>query len=403
MNQFTPMQVQISSVDSANAQEMVVGRDILVDQLWDELRRSSLQVLSERRMGKTWVLHLAQAREPSDGVSLFSNVEDLKSADEFTQRLLDLVYSSIPASGKLDKVKGLLARGSSRVQGRNIGSTNVPEFTTWKERLRAALQTFQSRVGDGMPVLILDEMPHLLDSIIQAGRHDEAIALLDSFRALRQEMTRLRVIFCGSLGFHIVFHKLHEKGYTGQPVNDMGTFEVPPLELDGAVQLAGNLLLGEHVECSDMPAVAAAVADVSSRVPYYVQNVVQWMRRHTDRPWTPEAVAVVLQGLFDDVGDPANFKYYESRLDQYYPKDWVEKARVVLDLLSREQEGMELTQLLNLVRHSPAAYSMAQDDLLKLLEVLRQDHYVIRRDQTYAFKLEIVRLWWYATRGKCGT
>lgn len=396
---FSPMKVVIGSVDRENAQRCVVGRDNLADQFWDELRRSSLQVLSERRMGKTWVLHLAQAREPDDFDSVFLNVEGVKSAEEFSKRLIAVIYSETYSEGVLDRIKGGAKKHAPKIEGQDLGKFKIPTFSTWKERLESALSTFQMRIEEKTPVVILDELPHLLDSIIQAGRHDEAIELLDTLRALRQAMPKLRMVYCGSLGFHIVFAKLHAKGYTGQPVNEMGTFDVLPLKPDAATQLAGDLLLGEKVRCTDLALVAQAVGEIASRVPFYIQNIVHWMWSHNDQPWSPEAVGVVLSGMFDDVGDPAKFKYYDQRLDQHYPPDWVENARVLLDILSRESDGLPTERMLNLVRHSERSTGLTQDDLLKVLEVLREDHYIVRQDGTYRFKLEIVRKWWHASRG----
>lgn len=397
--EFQPMSVKIGSVDKSNAQGLVIGRDPLADQFWQDLRRESLQVLSERRMGKTWFLHLAHARQPEDFHAVFLNVEDLKSAEEFSQRLLDTVYGQVPPSGRLDRALGAWKRHAPRVSGQDVGTIKLPKVANWKTGLRNALETFQQRVGDRFPVIILDELPHLPDSVVQANRASEAAELLDTLRALRQSMPSLRMVYCGSLGFHIVFKKLQEQKYSGQPVNDMGTFDVPPLDADAAALLAGNLLLGESVKCEDIEPVARSVGEVSARVPFYVQNLVHWMGNHDETPWTSESVSVVLKGIFDDVGDPLKFRYYDNRLDQYYPEEWVENARIVLDLLSRSAEGLQIGELLNLVHHIEKTMGLPHDELLKVLEVLRDDHYLVRRDHAYRFKLEIVRQWWYAARG----
>jgi len=394
------MLVKIGSVNAKSAQALVVGRDALVDQFWRELSRTSLQVLSERRMGKTWVLHLAQARQPAEFYAVFLNVEDLKSTKEFTQHLLHAVYANTPERNPLYKGAGLIMEHLPRVLGKDIGRFKIPEIKNWKEDIEGALKTFQYRIGERAPVLILDELPHLLDSIIQAGRPEEAAELLDTLRALRQSMPKLRMVYCGSLGFHIVFEKLRKAGYNGRPVNDMGTFDVPPLDEDAATTLAGGLLQGNGVPCGDIASVARAVAQASSGVPFYIQHLVQWMSRFDDIPWTPEAMTAALTGIFDDTADPLQFQYYNHRLDQYYLPEQVELARVVLDILSHHDEGYEAKGLLNRVMHHPKHLGLAHDELLELLDILRNDHYLITRGDVYRFKLDIVRKWWYTSRGK---
>lgn len=399
-SRYQPMKVRVGSVDRTNAQQAVFGRDALADRLWHELRRMSLQVLSERRMGKTWLLHLAQARQPDDFFSIFLNVEDLKSAEEFSQRLLESVYREVPASDRVDAAKGALRARWGHWRGKEVGAYKVPDVGHWKGALRDSMLAFQARIGERLPVLILDELPHLLDSIIAEGNAPEAVELLDTLRALRQAMPKLRMVFCGSLGFHIVFEKLRKAGYSGQPVNDMGAFEVPPLDATTATLLAGNFLLGEEVPCDDLDGVAQAVGDAASRVPFYLQHLAQWMARHTDQPWTAEAVQVALAGIYDDAGDPLQFRYFDHRLVQYYPPEWVENARVALDILSRTAEGCAVGDLLNQINHVPRALGMTHDGLMDLLDTLRDDHYLVRRDGVHRFKLEIVRRWWLATRGR---
>lgn len=398
---FRPIQVRIASVSHANAQELVVGRDALVDRLWNDLQDGSIQVLSERRMGKTWLLHLAQARQPADCHALFLNVEDLRSPEEFTQRLLDLIYTQVPATGHVDDVWGRFKQHFPRFRGEQVGGQNIPKVTYWKDDLRLALGTYVKRAAPRMPVLILDELPHLIDSIAQSPSQgpERAAEVLDTLRALRQSIPKLRMVFCGSLGFHIVFEKLKAAGYRGQPVNDMDAFDVPPLGADEAVYLAGSLLLGADVPCRDLTGTAKAVADLSSRVPFYIQHAVKWMGANSGTPWTPEGVQVVPKGLFDEIGDPAQFRYYDDRLEQYYPSEWVENARVVLDVLSQSPGGFDANALLNRVRHTPRMLGISPDELLRLLSALRDDHYIARRDDLYRFKLEIVRQWWHQHRG----
>ncbi len=188
------------------------------------------------------------------------------------------------------------------------------------------------------------------------------------------------MVFCGSLGLHIVLHKLRDAGYTGQPVNDMPPFEVPPLAPEDAQYLSGSLLLGEGVSCSDMKAVAHSIAHASSGVPHYIQHIVSWMCDQQTEPWTPERAASIPSELFNAAGDPAEFAYYDGRLDQYYPPDIVEKSRAALDVLSRKADGLHFDELLNLVRHRPKTLMVDSESFLQVLRVLRDDHYVVHKN-----------------------
>jgi hypothetical protein len=249
------------------------------------------------------------------------------------------------------------------------------------------------------PVLIIDELPFLLDKIVAAGRSDEAASLLDNMRALRQRHSALRMVFCGSLGLHIVLDKLRASGYSGQPVNDMPAFEVAPLSPVDAAYLSGCLLTGERVVCEDLDSCAEALAQVSSGVPFYIQHMVRAMAAETAVTWTPTRIQRLPQDLFTAPGDPVAFQYYEGRIGQHYPNDIAERALVVLDALSRDKRGLPFDELLNLVRHDPKTQMVDSESILQTARMLRDDHYLVQDGKRWRFKLEIIRRWWSMRKG----
>ena len=91
---FLPMKLHLGSIDSNSAKRVVVGRKGLVQKLWQGIERGSLRLLSERRMGKTWFLHLAIAERPEWALPLFFDVEHAKSVAEFVYSLNDNLHKS---------------------------------------------------------------------------------------------------------------------------------------------------------------------------------------------------------------------------------------------------------------------------------------------------------------------
>ena len=61
---WDPLRLNFGTPDVNEAPEAVVGRDEDVRAFWDAVRAGSIRLLSERRMGKTWLLKLALARSP---------------------------------------------------------------------------------------------------------------------------------------------------------------------------------------------------------------------------------------------------------------------------------------------------------------------------------------------------
>ncbi len=398
---FKPMKVQFGPVGEGTASELVVGRTGLVEELWRQLDTRSLRLLAERRMGKTWVLRLALSQPPPGVSALLFDVQRSGSAPEFVWQLNEAMHARGLISDKWWKWVGdWFRRAYQSLQGQKVAKIELPEFDPWSHLLEDTCRNFVAQGGEGCALLVIDELPFFLDKLIKEERHQDAAQLLDTFRSLREELPTFRQVFCGSLGLHIVLKKLHEKGYAGQPVNNMPPFEVPPLVPEDARYLAGCLLLGEAIPCSDVGAVASAVAEASSGTPFYIQHLVAQMTKDRNETRTPEQIRVLPEELFVAHGDPGEFAYYDGRLDDYYPEDIVEKARAVLDIVSRKPQGEEFDTLVNLVRHRPKTQTCDPEGILKVLRILRDDHYVLETDGAWRFKLEIVRRWWFDARGR---
>ena len=69
---YEPMKTTFGTPGVDTAREQVVGREALVVDVWRILEGSSIRLLSERRMGKTWLLRLAVAMKPDWAVPVSS-------------------------------------------------------------------------------------------------------------------------------------------------------------------------------------------------------------------------------------------------------------------------------------------------------------------------------------------
>jgi len=404
MKEFQAQKIKTAPLSVHEADQFVMGRDQLVEDLWQHLRRSSLRVLAERRMGKTWSLKLALARTPDWALPLFVDVEDCASAQAFVWKL----NKELHASGIIDEhwwsqTQDWFRIWTQRLQGSTVGDyTLPPTLDNWDTFLEDTCSNWMDQRQGRMPIIVVDELPFMIDKITKQESTAEAGALLDKLRALRHQFPDLRMVFCGSLGLHIVLGQLRDQRYAGRPVNDMAPFEVPPLSPKWALQLAGGLLVGESIPCAKIRGVAEVVAVESSRVPFYIQKIISWMCDHPSDCWTAEDVPRVLAKIFHDSGNYGEFNYYEERLSQYYTTDIVELALACLDAISRQKHGWKFETLLNLIRHRPTTMEVTGEALLSTLRTLRDDHYLVHEDDHWRFKLGIVRAWWFETRGKLG-
>lgn len=400
---FAPRTLLFSTPDVASANETVVGRDGLSDSLWEALEASSIRLLAERRMGKTWLLKLAMARKPSWTTAAFFDAQQAESAPDFVLKLSrELHVQGLIQETWWQKTQEWFRILMLLLGGKKVGPVEVPDnLVPWSKFLTDTCRHVVEQHPSQTVVLIFDELPLFLDKLVTAERSADAVTFLDTLRFLRGEHS-LKMVFCGSLGLHIVLSKLHSTGYSGRPVNDMHPFEVRPLVERDAAYLAGCLLTGERVSCRSVASAARAVAYASSGCPFYIQKLVQWMKERNQKAWTAKTVEAIVEAAAVTTGDPFEFHYYDGRLNQHYPEDTdlVDRARIVLDILSREAQGLTFEPLLNLVRHNPKTLTLDPNSLLEVLRILRDDHYLVENDTAWRFKLEIIRQGWYYMRGR---
>ncbi len=397
--QIKPIKLTIgTTVDEKTAKGTVFGRDKLVAELWNDLETSSISLIGERRTGKTWVLRLAQALKPAWVETFLFDAEKVHTAAEFVRRLNLELYKGLLTKKKIKKVFNWIRRAEQGVEEIK-GTVEFKNPDKWPSFLESTIRDFLRHSDSKNAVLMIDELPIGLESISKNRGPDEATKLLDELRALRMAHPSLRMVFCGSLGLHIVLKKLEDEGYTGRPTNDLIPFDVPPLAEQDSLLFAGGLIIGEKIGYTHLEQVSRAVSHAGSRVPYYIQHIAKYMKSRQPYDFSPEEAAAIPERMFEAAGDPADFRNHDERLDKYYPEDIVEKARAVLDVLSLEPDGLDDVSLLNLVKHNPKTLTIDPESLQKVIRILQDDHYIEKSGGSWRFKVDIIRRWWAATRG----
>jgi hypothetical protein len=374
----------------------VIGRDQLIENIWDMVQQQSLVITAERRIGKTTVMK-KMAAEPQVGwLPVYQDLETCHSAAEFAMSVYRQVHQFL-------NVKGKLARRSKELLG-SLGGTELggifklPEkaVTPWKEVLTKAIEDLMQENDAGTKLLFLwDEVPFMLMNIRDHESAQTAMQVLDHLRWLRQTHSDLRMIITGSIGLHHVLSSLKEKNYANAPVNDMAAVDVPPLTAEHAAQLAGQLILGECLETPDPAAAAAAIANEADCFAFYIQHIVRGLKLQ-GRSATPDNASQVVMGQMLDVNDPWELIHYRERIATYYPNHEKE-VLLVLDELAVAKDTASVNELLAMLKG--ASQFDDRERLVKLLSLMERDHYLTRNAAgSYHFRFPLIRRWWKIDR-----
>ena len=240
----------------------------------------------------------------------------------------------------------------------------------------------------------------MLHNLQERDNAKTAIQLLDFLRTLRQgNPDKLRFLFTGSIGLHLVLRSLRKDGSANAPVNDMMFETVPPMAKADTCQLAAELLKETGAAVEDIPDMAQRIAGEVGGFPYHVHHVVDQLGQLQGPP-APSDVSSVIDKLVHDALDPANFRYYVTRLDTYYAPDDRARALLVLDTLAGQTTPCSVSSLHNLCRHKDP--SLREEELLNALAMLTEDHYIESRKldgkTAYDFRWQLVKKWWRERR-----
>ena len=382
----------------------VIGRDQLIAQIWETLAGRSLQATAERRIGKTCLIQKMEAEPRSGWRPLLMQLEGCHSADDFVADMEHRLDEAMTGWQKLVHLVVKTFRHAPSFEVAGVFKKGEQELDGWKQRLAKLLVKLSSVSAPERLVFIWDEFPSMLENIRQRNAL-EAMELLDILRHLRSIEGMPRQVLCGSIGLHHVLGKLKTDGYTGAPINDIESVEVPPLDRQWATELALRLLSGERAVSDHNRSVlkdtAEMIADVCGGFPYYVHHVALQMKRRATSI-EPGFVIEIMRQQMTAPHDPWQLRHYLERVDSYYGDD-ATAARFMLDDLAATSEPLPWDWFLKSLsaRMAPKFPSVPEQKawLLDLLRRLELDHYVTRLEDGYVFKHRLIKTWWASARG----
>ena len=385
--------------------ERVVGRDEFIDVMWNKLENDSIVLVSERRIGKTSVI-FKMYKEPRKGwYPVYLVVEGVRSPTEFISKIVDEVSPILSGRGKafsrLKKLYEIIAEGK-------YGDWSLPAVKDqWKKLLAAALNDIKENFDERM-VFLWDELPLMISNIKDDHGEKMAMELLDVLRDHRvaDDTGKLRMVFTGSIGLHLVVSELRHRGYRNDPTNDMVTLSLEGLSSAHAQELArqglqGFMEQGVVTLADSIGDVAKTIAAATDRLPFYVNYTVDRLSE-TGRPIKVSDVGDAIDSILLDPNDPAHFRYYAERIEAYYQFDDKadDLAFEILNVLCRAEETLPEEALWDEV---VAQIELTDRKLFhKVLDALMNDHYLtrtVKEERAYRFKYDVIRRWWLKNRG----
>lgn len=369
--------------------EHVLGRDALIAQYWKKLETQSIALLAPRRFGKTSITKRMLAYPPERFIVHARDLEDLDSVVHFARRLFEDVESH------LSKFTRAATRGRALLE--RIGLVQIRDFKIdvgelpWRQLIDQLFADLDAHAAEERRIVVLfwDEFTYFISELALGGHARDAMDLLDSLRAARQNYRNIRMVLTGSIGLPEIERRLRAAGHRNRSLNDVAAEIVPPFDEANARLVTTALVQGAALNLE--PEVVEAILRVSEGHPMLIQLLVEAMKSRS--PADIAAVEAEFGRVLEPPGDPLDLRYYAERIEQNFTPAHAELVRLLLDAIARVPnqtldelladmpEGTNRTTLSDLVRH------------------LIDDFYLVRESGLYRFRLDFLRRFWCGERG----
>ena len=378
--------------------EDIVGRDKKVDDVIYTLNSTSVNINEIRRFGKTSFLRLLESRAPDNWICVNNTVQDARS----TAELIDLTLRGILNHSKLkDRMKKTILDTWNALKNAKIkiSELEISSNITYKADPLSTFRSVLNSVGKQLiedkkiMVIIWDEFPDAIHTIMKKEGKDAAKEILMFFRALRQsgDSQNIRWVLTGSIGLHHILRELSGNVIT----NDILPVSLDPLEQRYIRWMAQCLLLeiNKNLEGSDY------LADVSGGIPFILAMMVKYIN-DTDTH-VPQSLADAKKLFIDAASDLNLAKGWAPLLERvgiYYGRN-KKSAETILDIIA--SGPVDESNIKYLLREKTGK-DISDSTLETVLKLLEEDHYIKYENSSrlYTWKHEPLRIIWNVRRRK---
>jgi len=358
--------------------------------IWEETQKGNHVLLAApRRVGKSSVMQAMLQNCPKNTRCVFKNIESVKSEAEFYQTFFEILVRCLDKYGK----------GMSWLNGFFKG-LHIEEITLEgvrfgeKKDLNYAeeIDSLLSKIADQKLnlVILLDELPEVLNGLHKNKRSNEASAILSRLRQWRQNpeiRQHFSLVLAGSVGLHHIVKSI--EGRTAV-IND---FSIVPFEAltrseaadyitwatrDATVQYAETLI--NHL-----------LSKINYFIPYFLSLMLDEINKAARKANAPNVDKQAIDTAFDTiVKNNDHFKDWKSRLTDYFSTDDAGFMNETLIYIAH-RDRINLRQLYEIaLQHSK------KDTYMELLRGLEHDGYITEVNSEFVFVSPFLQAFWKA-------
>ena len=364
------------------------GREAELARAHDFLNtRHSIVLSAPRRIGKSsFAMRLVEDKRRQGWKCVYLDLENVNTEDEFLQSLISEFDKSGIWAKTAKTAGGFISTVLESIK--SIGPVKIDYQSN--PALQNPYLTLSESIDHSFDTLVvIDELTLFLGVLERSNRPAEDIAyFLNWFRSLRQVTdSRVRWIFCGSIGLHN-FTNSRRLSHT---INDLAELNFDEMSDREAFGLVRALAESDDVDIDD-DTIKAMLNMLHWNIPYFIQLLFRTIKDNT-RTGQPVSSSII-QESFNQLVRTEHLNTWSERLGEY--NGYEKGARFMLNLLSQSEEGIAKSQMVSAYMKQTGETDLftADSDVSIILNMLEHDGYIQRRDGKRAFRSPLLKAWW---------
>lgn len=237
-------------------------------------------------------------------------------------------------------------------------------------------------------LIAVDELTLFLGALLRSQDGKDRVSfILNWLRSLRQVSgTKVRWLFCSSVGLKNFTASLNLT-YT---INDLRDFKLDELTREEAHDLLKGLCEDKEFEMNE-EMITYALEKLHWNIPFFIQLLFAKLDDGYDGAISKEDI----EAAYIELCSENSLKSWSERLDEY--REMEKPARIILNALSERKNGLKRDTLLNklMTGKDPALAEEMDLTLSKVLDMLENDGYLLRKNNLRTFRSPLLRDFWY--------
>ncbi len=368
------------------------GREEEIKYVWGMLMDGNNILLpSPRRVGKTsFAKKMLEIAKKNNWETVEINLEKAHSEFEFVEllaaelrKLSDWEKAKEAGNKLFDIIKSLKLAV-------NVGGAEVS--LAWQGEKSDINQELEKLLPYNHDTLIFfDEVVVLLSNLLRANNGDKQHVeeMLHWLRSLRQTTgSKIRWIFSSSVGIEN-FASWHQLSST---LNDFTPYELESFDSDSAKAMILALEKGAGINLNDEIR-EGMIGKLGYLLPYFIQVLFERIKWRIKTGGAELGIDLVTKA-YNDITEGSYLNTWEERLKVQYNEN-TETAFLLLNQICQAKEGVKRGNLLDVVYKKHQDIDKAESVLAILIRMLKNDGYLIEKENLYLFRSPLIRDFWY--------